>query len=222
MRLHVALAGLLLIAPACVTQLMRYDEPARVTTVALGSNADEPDLILVDLTWSCMPKDRRNFVIVVPREPDAQLSLDDGWEYAKLSPREKTILKHKTEHWSADKRLREDVAGPADVPESERRDYSVRNVIDPSQHFDLEVTRTRNGTSERVGSLRLPDELTPTQMAPAVRTSAAVSLAVIDVASLPLFVASAALAIALAPLGHWEQVRDAFDPDLRGYFRPVE
>lgn len=201
---------LALATAGCVTNLPRYDKPARIEAVALGAGGETSDLIVIDVVWSYRPKDTANLLLVVSRDRDAAAPLE--LRQSDPSPREKVFWQRKVERWSAEGRARADLRLPSEVPPDQRRDYSLRNVRDPSGGFDLEVTRTRDGVREKLGSVRLPEEYTPARVAKGWRYAAAVPMAAIDLAWIPI---TAASFVALIPFGSIEAAVDAAHDDAR-------
>jgi hypothetical protein len=201
---------LALATAGCVTNLPRYDKPARIEAVALGAGGETSDLIVIDVVWSYKPKDTTDLLLVIPRDRDAAAPLE--LRQSDPSPREKLFWQRKVERWSAEGRARADLRLPSEVPPDQRRDYSLRNVRDPSGGFDLEVTRTREGVREKLGSVRLPAEYTPARVAKGWRCAAAVPMAAIDLAWIPI---TAASFVALIPFGSIEAVVAAAHDDSR-------
>src|SRR5687767_5088432 len=149
------IVSLLVISTAgCVTNLPRYDEPARIEAVGLGAGAESSDLIVVDVVWSYKPKDEKNLLLVIPRTPDAAAPLE--LREKGLSQREDLFLTRKVEEWPANRRAEVEVTLPSELPPDQRREYSLKNVRDASGGFDLEVTRMQAGVREKLGTVRLP------------------------------------------------------------------
>lgn len=207
--LHAGLHGLgpLLaagLASGCVTHLSRFSEPARLESVALGASTESDDLLVVDVVWGIFPKHRRHILVVVPRgagdEPPRLLGMRED-----LTPREMAFLGNTTERWTRARRVEEDLALPKDVDANARRDYAIRNVRDPSGAVDLVIQRTAEGATREIGSVRLPPDRTPPEVAEGWLWLAAPPLAAIDLAWIPITAASFVL---LLPFGSWAFVDD--------------
>lgn len=219
-----SLAPLLLCACAplagCVTSLPRYDEPARIEGVALGARDGDADLVVLDVVWSVLPADEEHILLVIPREAGAPLELqlkpsgpteplEPGFEPSGTPEqrRRDLFLERDIRRWNAERRAREDLLMPDDLPPDARRTYALRNVRRGDERIELVVERRRGDAREEAGRIELPSKMTPRSMSSGTKWLLGVPLAVVDVAWVPVSIASFVL---LLPFGSYAML-DASD-----------
>lgn len=202
-----------LAAPACVAQIPRLDEPARVQRIGLDRTED--DLVLVEVVHGVLPANTEEFLLRVPhdwqsapvrRREDGRAVLDPPLPLAfgdpgLESPRREILFFHRdTYSWSAEGRARHRLLMKRELPREERREYEVANLRREDGSVDVEV-RARHGASseERVlAVLRLPPDLTPPELSGTQKLALGVPLALVDAAWIPICAASF---VVLIPFG---------------------
>lgn len=204
---------LALSAASCATRLPRFAEPARLESIALGASADVPDLLLVDVAWGFAPISQALFVLRVPPSGRVAEPVDVKTLQAReLDERERRFTGNTTESWSTEQRLKEELGLPKDFAPAVRRNYVLKNHRDASGAFDVEIERRTQGADgaravESVARFRLPEEMTPPDVSPVWLWLAAVPLAVVDIAWIPICAVSFVL---LLPFGSYLYFEELF------------
>lgn len=200
-------------AASCATRLPRFAEPARLESIALGTTPGVPDLLLVDVAWGWAPVSQETLVLRVPPSGRVAEPVDvKALRAQELDERARRFTGYTTESWSQAERLKEELGLPADFAPALRRNYVLRNHRDTSGAFEVEIERRTQGADgaravERVAQFRLPADMTPADVAPVWLWCAAVPLAIIDIAWIPI---SAASFVLLLPFGSYGVLDDLF------------
>jgi hypothetical protein len=200
-------------ATSCATRLPRFEEPARLESIALGTTEGVPDLLLVDIAWGFAPISQAMLVLRVPPSGRVAEPVDvKALQAQELDQRAQRFTGYTTESWSREQRLKEELGLPKDFAPAVRRNYAIRNHRDESGAFDIEIERRTQGADgarvvERVTRFRLPEEMTPADVAPVWLWCAAVPLAIVDLAWIPI---SAASFVLLLPFGSYLLLDEVF------------